>query len=84
MFIKDGIGSDETVTECESFRCSDNGEVPTIPVNVNCSDKTDGFFCAFCKPLFFNCIEKNYILKLAAFIHFILEYRYWRTSLIEK
>ncbi|CAC5385890.1 unnamed protein product [Mytilus coruscus] len=46
-FIKDGIGTEEAVTECESFRCYDNDGVPSIRANTSCSDKTNGFFCAF-------------------------------------
>ncbi|XP_076084626.1 uncharacterized protein LOC143055376 [Mytilus galloprovincialis] len=46
----DGIATNESVTECESFRCYHTGEVPSFQTNIPCSKKADGFFCVFSSP----------------------------------
>ncbi|CAC5385896.1 unnamed protein product [Mytilus coruscus] len=43
----DKFGTEEAVTECESFRCYFHEEVPSFRANISCREKTNGFFCAF-------------------------------------
>lgn len=50
--IKDGIGIEDVVTECEAFRCYNNYAVPSFRANTSCSMKTDGFFSAFSKHIY--------------------------------